>query len=62
MPKLSTWFRTWRWYIVAYVALVVLFWFVGTPNMSKFEAYLGLVALHAVYAGAVWVARSILRG
>jgi hypothetical protein len=62
VSKLSTWFKAWRWYVVAYVVFIVLFWFVGTPSMTKAEAYFGLVGLHLVFAGGVWVARNILRG
>lgn len=63
MSKLSAWFKTWRWYIVAYVAFVTLFWFVGKPHdMKPLTAYLAVNALNLVYAGAVWVVRIVRRG
>lgn len=54
-----TWLKANKWYVLAYVVFIAVFWFWKAQQMSAFEAYFGLVALHVAFLFGVWIVKRI---
>ena len=56
--RIVAWLDVNKFYVVAYVAFMTLFWFIGTPNMSAFTAYFGLCVLHIFFFAGVYIIKT----
>lgn len=58
LDRIIIWFQTNKWYVAAYVAFIVVFWFIGSPKMSAVTAYFGLCVIHLVFFAAVYIIKN----
>jgi len=47
-------------WVAAYVLFVILFWLIGAHKMTAAEAYFGLIGLHVVFGGIVFIVKKVL--
>jgi membrane protein YdbS with pleckstrin-like domain len=58
IDRVLIWLDINKFYVIAYVVFITLFWFLGSPKMSAVTAYFGLCVIHLVFFAGVYIIKT----